>query len=344
MARTTSLSHPAAPAPTDPRPGQVGPGVPQSAPSGPRRAPGAAGSPRRPPGLGRVRQWVRAGGLSRLVFFLPMLVVFGLFSWWPILRSLPLSMEQTNFIATNWVWFDNFSRVLTDPLLPTAVLNTAWFALLALVIGFPVPLILGIMIGELRRARQIASAFVYLPVILPPVVAVLLWQTFYDPSRHGVFNTILSWFGIAPLPWLNSAGMAMPSIVLQATWASFGTATIVYLATIMGIQTELYDAAEADGAGIWRRLWHITLPQMRGVIVVLLLLQLIGTFQIFTEPYVMTGGGPENHTLTILMLIFRYAFVSGNYGMATALSVLLAIGLGILSFVYLRATRRWSTS
>jgi multiple sugar transport system permease protein len=83
---------------------------------------------------------------------------------------------------------------------------------------------------------------------------------------------------------------------------------------------------------------------LRGVILVLLLLQLIGTFQIFTEPYVMTGGGPENHTLTILMLIFRYAFVSGNYGTATALSVLLAIGLGILSFVYLRVTRRWSNS
>ena len=112
----------------------------------------------------------------------------------------------------------------------------------------------------------------------------------------------------------------------------------------MGVQTELYDAAEVDGAGIWKRIWHVTLPQMRGVILILLLLQLIGTFQVFTEPYVMTGGGPENHTLTLLMLIFKYAFVAGNYGMATALSVLLAIGLGILSFVYLRLTRRWSPS
>ncbi|GAB3395595.1 sugar ABC transporter permease [Humibacter soli] len=291
-----------------------------------------------------MRRWVRSGGLSTLVFFLPTLIVFAVFSWWPILRSLPLSMEQTNFISTQWVWFDNFGRVLSDPLLPTAVLNTVWFTVLAVVIGFPVPLVLGIVIGELRRSRQLAAVFVYLPVILPPVVAVLLWQTFYDPSQQGVFNTILGWFGVGPLPWLNSAGMAMPAIVLQATWASFGTATIVYLATIMGVQTELYDAAEADGAGIWSRIWHVTLPQMRGVILVLLLLQLIGTFQVFTEPYVMTGGGPENHTLTILMLIFKYAFVAGNYGMATALSVLLAIGLGILSFVYLRFTRRWSAS
>lgn len=291
-----------------------------------------------------IGRWVRSGGLSTLIFFLPMLVVFALFSWWPILRSLPLSMEQTNFISTQWVWFDNFTRVLSDPLLPTALLNTTWFTVLALVIGFPVPLFLGIAIGELRRSRQLAAVFVYLPVILPPVVAVLLWQTFYDPSAQGVFNTILGWFGLGPLPWLNSAGLAMPSIVVQATWASFGTATIVYLATIMGVQTELYDAAEVDGAGIWKRIWHVTLPQMRGVILILLLLQLIGTFQVFTEPYVMTGGGPENHTLTLLMLIFKYAFVAGNYGMATALSVLLAIGLGILSFVYLRLTRRWSPS
>lgn len=294
--------------------------------------------------LARVRHWVRSGGLSTLIFFLPTLIVFGAFSWWPILRSLPLSMEQTNFISTQWVWFDNFGRVLGDPLLPVAVLNTAWFALLALLIGFPVPLVLAIAVSELRRSRQFAAALVYLPVILPPVVAVLLWQTFYDPGPHGVFNTILGAFGIGPLPWLNSAAMAMPSIVLQATWASFGTATIVYLATIMSVQNELYDAAESDGARIWSRIWHVTLPQMRGVILILLLLQLIGTFQVFTEPYVMTGGGPENHTLTILMLIFRYAFVSGNYGMATALSVLLAIALGILSFVYLRVTRRWSAS
>ena len=337
----TRITSPARPTPDMPRQAADAAANPSSIGS-PRASKTGVGSGGRT--RGGVRRWVRAGGLSTLLFFLPTLVIFGLFSWWPILRSLPLSMEQTNFISTQWVWFDNFAKVLGDPLLPTAVLNTTWFTVLSLLIGFPVPLILGIAIGELRRSRQIAAVFVYLPVILPPVAAVLLWQTFYDPSTHGVFNTLLASVGIGPLPWLNSAVLAMPSIVLQATWASFGTATIVYLATIMSVQTELYDAAEVDGSGIWNRIWHITLPQLRGVILVLLLLQLIGTFQIFTEPYVMTGGGPQNHTLTILMLIFRYAFVSGNYGTATALSVLLAIGLGVLSFVYLRLTRRWSNS
>ncbi|MEU5725803.1 sugar ABC transporter permease [Micromonospora sp. NPDC047738] len=288
--------------------------------------------------------WVRRGGLSTLVFFLPLLLSFGLFSWWPILRSLPLSMQQTNFLTADWVGLDNFTRVLADPLLLTAALNTLWFALLALVIGFPVPVILAVFIAELRRTRGLASALVYLPVIFPPVVAVLLWKAFFDPSPTGVLNTILGWVGLGPLSWLNDGDLAMTSIVLQATWGSFGTATIIYLATLMGVQTELYDAAETDGASAFRRFWHVTLPQMRGVLLVMMLLQLIGTFQVFTEPYIMTNGGPENRTVTILMLIYRYAFVSGDYGRATALSLLLAIALSGLSWIYLRATKHWSSS
>ncbi|RCK68351.1 sugar ABC transporter permease [Desertihabitans brevis] len=293
---------------------------------------------------GAVARWLRHGGLSTLVFFLPLLLCFGLFSWWPIARSLLLSLQQTNFLTSRWVGLANFERVLADPLLLTALGNTTWFTVLALVIGFPVPVVLAVLIAELRRARAIASVLVYLPVVFPPVVAVLLWKTFYAPGAEGLFNTVLGWVGLGPFAWLNNGDMAMPAIVVQATWATFGTATIIYLATLMGIQTELYEAAETDGAGIWSRLWNVTLPQMRGVMLVMALLQIIGTFQVFTEPYVMTGGGPENRTLTLLMLIYRYAFVAGDYGRATALSLLLALVLAVLSAVYLWVTRRWSTS
>ncbi|MEV0354097.1 sugar ABC transporter permease [Nonomuraea sp. NPDC050680] len=292
----------------------------------------------------RVARWVSRGGLSTLIFFIPLLVSFGLFSWWPILRSLLLSLQRTNFLTSEWVGLDNFARVLRDPLLLTAVSNTLWFTVLAFVIGFPVPVLLAVFIAELRRARKVASVLVYLPVIFPPVVAVLLWKAFFDPSPQGVFNSVLGWFGLGPVAWLNNGDLAMPSIVLQATWASFGTATIIYLATLMSIQTELYDAAEADGAGVLRRFFHITLPQMRAILLVMFLLQVIGTFQVFTEPYIMTNGGPENRTVTVLLLIYRYAFISGDYGRATALSILLALVLSALSAVYLRATRRWSTS
>jgi multiple sugar transport system permease protein len=288
--------------------------------------------------------WVRRGGLTTLVFFLPLLLAFAYFSWWPILRSLVLSLQQTNFIVTEWVGLANFERVLADPLLLTAVWNTTYFTLLAVAIGFPVPILLAVLIAEMRRTRGFASVLAYLPVIIPPVVSVLLWKTFYRPDEAGLFNTILGWFGLGPLPWLNDPDLVIPAIVVQATWASFGTAVIIYLATLMTIRTELYEAAEIDGASILRRFWHVTLPQMRGILLIMLLLQLIGTFQVFTEPYIMTGGGPENRSMTLLLLIYRYAFVSGDYGRATALSLLLALALSLLSAIYLWATRRWSTS
>ncbi|CAD6010639.1 carbohydrate ABC transporter permease [Agreia sp. COWG] len=288
--------------------------------------------------------WVRKGGLTTLLFFVPLLFSFGFFGWFPIVRGVVMSFQQTNFVTdATFVGFKNFAAVLADPVFPTAVANTALFTLLALLFGFPIPLLLSVVVAEFRRMRGLASVLAYLPVIIPPVAAVLLWKTFYDPRPDGLFNTILGWFGAGPLAWLNDGDLALPSIVLQATWAGAGTATIIYIASLMTIRTELYEAAEIDGASIPRRFWHVTLPQMRNVIFVMLLLQLIGTFQIFTEPYIMTGGGPDNRTTSILLLIYRYAFLNGDYGKATALSLLLAIFLALLSLVYFRLTRRWSS-
>ncbi|MFC4138698.1 MULTISPECIES: carbohydrate ABC transporter permease [unclassified Microbacterium] len=293
--------------------------------------------------VGALRRWRLAGGPSTLLLALPMIVIFTYFSWWPIIKSLVLSVQKTNLItAPTWVGWENFSRVLADPLLGTAVGNTVMFTLISVLIGFPLPVLLAVFINELRGMRGTASGLAYLPVIVPPVVAVLLWSLMYDPSPDGVFNTILGWVGLGPLPWLQSPVLALPSIIVQATWAGFGTTTIIYLAALRSVPAELYEAAECDGAGVVRKVWHITLPQVRGIMLLMLLLQIIGVFQIFTEPFVMTGGGPNNSTLTILMLIYNYAFVVGDYGKATALSVLLAVVLSIVSAAYLWATRKWS--
>ncbi len=307
--------------------------------------PTAAQRRRRRGAAQRLRSWIRGGGLATLIVFLPLLLSFGYFAWWPILKSLQLAFQRTDLInEPTWVGLSNFQRVFADPLLWTAAGNTVWFAVLALIIGFPLPILMATVMAELRRSRQVSSVLVYLPVIIPPVVSVLLWKQFYDPSSSGLFNTVLGWFGLGPLGWLQDPVLAMPSIVIQATWASAGTATIIYLAALMSIQSELYDAAEVDGASILRRTWHITFPQLRGVILLMLLLQVIGTMQVFTEPFVMTGGGPENRTVTLLMLIYNYAFISGDFGKATALSLLLALALSLISAVYLRLTRRWSES
>ncbi len=137
----------------------------------------------------------------------------------------------------------------------------------------------------------------------------------------------------------------MPSLVLEATWAAAGGTVIIYLAALTGVAPELYDAAEVDGACIWEKIWHVTMPQLRGVLLITLILQIIGTAQVFLEPFLFTGGGPVNSTLTMLLLIYHYAFqnsLGGAYGEATALSLMLAVFLAVLSLVYFRLTKSWS--
>jgi multiple sugar transport system permease protein len=290
--------------------------------------------------------WAKGGGLASLLFLLPMLFVFGAFSWYPIVRTAIMSLQHTNLVApATWVGLDNFRAVLHDPLLPIAVKNTAEFAGLALIFGYPIPLVAAVLMSEVRRRRGLYSVLAYLPVVIPPVVAVLLWKTFYNANPTGVFNTILGWIHLGPYPWLQSQSTALPSLVLESTWANAGGTVIIYLAALTGVNAELYEAASVDGASIWRKVWHITLPQLRGVLLLTMILQIIGTAQVFLEPYLFTSGGPANATLTVLLLIYNYAFgnsLGGDYGNATALSLMLAAFLALFSLTYLRATRSWS--
>jgi multiple sugar transport system permease protein len=291
--------------------------------------------------------WVTRDGLVTFAFLLPMLLIFGAFSWYPIVRTVIMSLQHTNLVQpATWVGFANFSTVIHDPLFPVAVKNTVEFALLALVFGYPIPLVAAVLMSSVRRRRGLYSVLAYLPVVIPPVVAVLLWKTFYDASSTGVFNTVLGWVDLGPYPWLQSEQTALPSLVLESTWANAGGTVIIYLAALTGVNSALYEAASVDGAGLWKKVWHVTLPQLRGVLLVTMILQIIGTAQVFLEPYLFTSGGPANATLTVLLLIYDYAFgnsLGGDYGAATALSLMLAGFLAVFSLVYLRATRSWST-
>ncbi len=291
-----------------------------------------------------VRSRRRRTSLAALAVAAPTIVVFAVFSWWPILRGALMSVQHPTFVGpAEWVGWDNFAYVLADPQFVHAVVNTLWFSVLAILFGFPLPLALAVLISTVHaRRRGVYAALAYFPVIVPPVVAILLWRFAYDPSPTGLFNSLLRPLGWGPLAWLNDASLAMPSIVLQATWAAAGTSVLIYLAALTAVRPELYEAAALDGASVWQRVWHVTLPQMRTMILVMLLLQLIGAAQVFTEPFLMTSGGPQNATLTILLLMYRYAFGgSADYGAATALGLLLALALAVMSVVYLRATRRW---
>ncbi|WDO10629.1 sugar ABC transporter permease [Streptomyces murinus] len=272
-------------------------------------------------------------------FLLGGLLCFALFSWYPAIRAVVIAFQKyTPGSPPQWVGTANFTRVWHDPDFAAAWRNTLYFTLLALLIGFAVPFLLALVLNELRHAKAFFRVVVYLPVMIPPVVSALLWKWFYDPGA-GLANEALRFVHLPTSNWSNGTDTALVSLVIVATWANMGGTVLVYLAALQSIPGELYEAAELDGANLLQRIRHVTVPQTRFVIMMLMLLQIIATMQVFTEPFVITGGGPESATVTVLYLIYKYAFLYNDFGGACALSVMLLLLLGAFSAGYLRLTR-----
>jgi multiple sugar transport system permease protein len=280
-----------------------------------------------------------APDLTAYAFLAAGIVCFAYFSWYPLIRGIVLSFQLDNLITDpEWVGLTNYRHLFADPLFWTAWKNTAEFTGLALLLGYAVPFFIAILLNELRHFKGYFRVAVYLPVMLPPIVSVILWQYFYDPGQ-GLFNTVLRGVHLPDSQWVQSPRTAMISLVLVSTWANMGGATLMYLAALQSIPGELYEAAEIDGAGVWARLRAVTLPQMRFIMLVLLLLQIIATMQVFIEPFQLTGF-TDPSTITVMTLIYRYAFaVNNDFGLAAAMSVLLFAVLGVFAAVYLRLTR-----
>ncbi|MDQ1484392.1 MAG: multiple sugar transport system permease protein [Actinomycetota bacterium] len=290
---------------------------------------------RKPPLAARVRK--NAVGY---VFLAGAVLCFALFSWYPIVREVIMSFQKTNFAGdTTWVGTKNFTRISHDPEFWSAWRQTVEFSLLALVFGYAVPFVTAIVLNELRHARSYFRLLVYLPVMMPPAAAAFLWQWFYDPG-DGLFNTVLRDLHLPTSQWLQSTNTAMVSLVFFSTWINMGGGTLIYLASLQGIPGELYEAAELEGAGVLRRIWHVTIPQTRLILSLLLMLQIVATMQVFLEPFILTGGGPEGKTTTVVYLIYEYAFHFNNYGSAAALGLVLLVVLAIFGAVYLWLSRR----
>jgi multiple sugar transport system permease protein len=286
---------------------------------------------------------------SAWAFLIGAVLCFSFFSWFPIVREVIMSFQKPVYGGGNtWAGFANYVRIFHDPTFWQAWRNTLEFTILALVIGYAVPFGVAILLNELRHARGYLRALVYLPVMLPPATALVLFSYFYNP-QYGLFDRILHAVGLPVSQWVLTPGdgffsIAMISVVIASTWMNMGSATLIYLAALQNIPGELYEAAELEGANLFQRIRHVTIPQTRLVLVMLLMLQVVATMQMFIEAFVLNngGGGVDNNTQSVVMLIYQYAFAmssASNYNSASALGVILMLVLAVFSGGFLWATR-----
>ncbi|MEI0739734.1 sugar ABC transporter permease [Paenibacillus sp. JTLBN-2024] len=266
------------------------------------------------------------------MFLLPAVVIFILFLWVPIAKGALYSFYEIDFVNGNtFVGLDNYVRVFHDPDVWTAIKNTLYYMLLTVIIGFWVPIVASIAISELRRFQGFARIAAYLPFVVPGVVLYGMWRWMYDPV--GPINGLLSSLGVDPVSFISDSRWSMVAIVFMETWQQFGSAMLIYLAGVLSIPRDWYEAAEIDGAGVWSRIRHITLPSMRSLIILMFILQVIGTSQAYQSQLALLDGGPNNATLTYALLIVKYAFTRLDYGTATALGMLMFIVLSLVGLL-----------
>lgn len=272
---------------------------------------------------------------------LPPVILFAFFVWEPLLESVRLSLYSARGVELQeFVGLQNYIEVFNDVNFKAAFLNTFKYIGWSLIIGFVVPIILAIFISETVRLKSFFRFAVYLPNIMPGMAVALLWVYFFKPGDTGVLNILLGKCGIAPSAWLNNAALVIPLIVIALTWKGAGSTSLIYMAGISGINPEYYEAAAIDGAGIGQRIFHVTIPCILSLGKTMLILQVIAVFQILYEPLVLTNGGPNNASLSIMLLVYKYAFNKYDYPNAAALSVVICMVLILLSGLYMALTRK----
>lgn len=273
--------------------------------------------------------------MSGWLIMAPTLILFAFFVWEPLLASIRLSLYSAKGMRTvEFVGLKNYIDVFHHPDFFPAVRNTFSYTIWSLLIGFLVPIIMAVIINEMVHAKGLFRVGIYFPNIVPGLATVMMWAFIFRPGKTGVLNIILGNIGVQPQVWLSNPKITIPLIVLTMTWKGAGATALIYLAALQGINPELYEAAIIDGAGIWKRIVHVTVPNLKNLIRSLLILQVISVFQILYEPLVMTNGGPNNASISIMQLVFKYAFEKFDYPKAAAVSVIISLFLVTLTAVY----------
>ncbi|BFH70441.1 MAG: sugar ABC transporter permease [Paenibacillus dendritiformis] len=262
------------------------------------------------------------------------LVVFAVFTAYPVVSAFIISFQDYKPLGSTFIGFDNYINSFKDPLFWKSIVNTAVYTVLTVPVALIISFVVAILILPLNKKLQTTfKAVYYLPAVASGVAMSVVWLWIFDPMEAGILNQLLGLFGIGNLNWLGSSSTSMFSLVLMSWLASHGTAIIIYLAALLGIDDSYYEAAELDGASFLKKLWYIVIPFLKPTTLFLLVTGVIGSFQVFQNAYLMTGGGPDNSTTMVGLLIFNNAFKYFEFGKAAAQSLVLAAIIALISFI-----------
>jgi len=273
------------------------------------------------------------------LFLLPALLILTVVTWYPILNTILYSFQRVNLAGVQgWVGTANYVRMFGNPIFATAWKNILIYVLLSLVMGAMVPIILALIINEMRGLSSFFQTIVYLPTLIPIAVGLIVWRQIYAPEG-GVLNSLLKLVNIEPQLWLQDPLLAKPALIVIMTWIGAGGATLLYLYALREIPIELFEAAELDGFSVLQRIRYIALPLLRSRIQIMLVLQVITLAQVFTEPFILTNGGPASSTTSPVLEIYNTAFTRTDFGLASAWGVSMLVALSVFSVMYILFTK-----
>jgi len=281
-------------------------------------------------------------------FVSPALIAIAAFFVVPVIAALALSFTDFDIYGVadrhnvRFIGLDNYRRLFAAPLFWTALRNTALFVFVGAPLSIAASLATAVLLNaRLARARNLFRTALFAPVVTTVVAVAVIWRYIFH-TRYGFLNYVLGWFGIDAIDWLGDPRWSMPAIIVFAVWKNFGYNMIIFVAGLQSIPADLYEAARIDGARRLQQFRHITVPMLAPTTLLVTILTMVGYFQLFAEPYVMTRGGPAQSTTSVLYFMFEEGFKWWNLGYASAVAfVLFAIMLAGTA-LQLAVARRWS--
>ena len=286
----------------------------------------------------RFRLGVGAEWVLFILFMLPNVVLFGLFTFWPMIENVRLSTQRWDMISPVRlaVGLENYRYLVENDTFHRVLLNTAYFTVAAVGLSLLLGLIVALLLNQPLKLRDGARAVVFAPTLLSGAAIGIVWSYIFDP-RYGLLAQVLGWVNVTSPDWLNRPEWAMPAIIIVYVWKNLGFAAVIFLAGLQAIPRDLYDAARVDGANVWWRFRSVTLPMLSPITFFLLVTSILNTFQAFDIIRVMTQGGPVNATNTLIYYVYEQGFVAFNAGRAAAAALVLFVlmlGVTILQVRY----------